>query len=218
MQPLMCNKSYNKAKWTLLLLGCSFLFAAGCNTAEKLPADSHVKVMHPWIFSPDFQKVVYKTNLLVYGNDLSGLTVIKKSDSSFRVVMMSEIGLKYFDMEFFRESDRLEVHHIINFLDRKPVIEMLENNFSLIFMMFPEKSKKDFYRDNSIKSMIMEIKYKRQKSQYAYDVNFGQVSKIFDKKGGRNLVITINLKDHLAPDIINFNQNNLNLRFEKLTQ
>jgi hypothetical protein len=31
-------------------------------------------------------------------------------------------------------------------------------------------------------------------------------------------VITINLKDHLAPDIINFNQNNLNLRFEKLIQ
>lgn len=192
------------------------IILSGCRTAEKLPADSQIKMSQPWVFSRDFQKAVYKTDMLVYGNELTGLTMIKRTSLSYRVVCMSEVGLKYFDIEFPKYADSIIVHHIINLLDHKPVIEMLENNYRLLFMIFPEKTTEKFFNDSRTKGMIKEYRYKGQKSRYTYDANFGMVKTIFDKKRGRNLSVNIKITDHLAPQTININQTNFNLRLERL--
>jgi hypothetical protein len=194
----------------------SILFSMGCNTSQRVPESSQIKVSDPWVFRYDFQKAVYKTDMRIYGNELSGITIIKKTSNNYRIVSMSEVGLKYFDIEFFGDGNEVNVHYMINFLDRKPVIEMLTNNFRSVFMTFPEKRKEKYYKDSMTKSMVKEIKYQGHKSRYVYDQNFGMVKTIHDKKKGTNLVISLQIKDNPSPETMNFNQNNLNMRFERI--
>ena len=210
---LKSGKITLKLRLTLISLAV-LMIVSGCRTAKKVPTNAGIKVSQPWVFSIDFQKAVFKTNMLVYGNELSGLTMIKKTGQSFRVVFMSEIGLKYSDMEF--SEDNIVVHHMISILDRKPVVEMLENNYRLLFMIFPKKTTEKYFSDSRTKGMIKENRYKRQKSRYTYDANFGMVKTIFDKNRGRNLSVFMKINDHLAPETININQTNLNLRLERL--
>ena len=215
MKNLLRNKSLSDL---LLVATVVFILGAtgGCRTAKKVPVDSQIKLSQPWIFGADFQKVLYKTNMMIYGNELSGLSLIKRKDKDFRVVFMSELGLKYFDMEFFTHNDSIKVHHLISLLDKKPVLDLLEDNFSLIFMLFPKKTKERLFQDPITESMVKEFKYKRNRSRYTYHKNFGQVSTIHKKHGGSNLVISLSSFDHLAPQTINFNQRNLSLRLEKI--
>ena len=215
MKNLMRNKSF---LYLLVVATIVFLSGAisGCRTAEKVLVDSQIKLSEPWIFSTDFQKAIYKTNMMIYGNELSGLTLIKKTGKNFRIVFMSEIGLKYYDMEFFTQNDSIKVHHVISILDKKPVLELLEDNFSLIFLMFPAKTKEQVYQDSMSQNMIKEFKHKRDRSRYTYNRNFGQVSTIRKKTGGSNLIISLNSFDHLAPQTINLNQRNLSLRLDKI--
>jgi outer membrane lipoprotein-sorting protein len=219
MKLIMNNSARNNSFFRLLvfaafLLGVSAL--SSCRTSEKVSGDAQIKVSQPWIFSADFQKALYKTNMMIFGNELSGLTLIKKTGKDFRVVFMSEIGLKYFDMEFFTKNDSIKIHHVISLLDRKPVLDLLENNLKLIFVVFPAKIKEHFYLDPTTKSMVKEIKHKGNKSLYSYDKNFGQVNTIRNKKRGTNQVISLRGFDNRSPQTININQRNLSLRLEKI--
>ena len=206
-----CSALNNHFKWLCLasILSVSLILNMACNTAERIPDDRLLKVSQPWVFSSDFQKALYKTDMLLYGRDLSGLTMIKKNKGSYRVVMVSEVGLKYFDLEFFTRDDSIAEHHVIGFLDRKTIVQMLEKNFSLVFMIFPEKKKERFYRDKLTKSMTKEIKFKRQKNSYVFNSAFGMVSMIYAEKSGGKRVVSADIRDHLSPQTINFNQKNL---------
>jgi hypothetical protein len=191
---------------------------AGCKTATKVSDTSQVKLTKPHVFSTDFQKGLYKTNMTVFGNELSGLTLIKKTGASYRVVFMSELGLKYFDMEFFTENDSVKVHQLTSFLDKGPVEKMMVNNYSLIFMTFAQHAKSKNYLDQTTNTMITEFRYKKQRIFYYYDKNFGQVSKINNTFGKNNLMVNLSNFDHLAPHNLNFNRPNLSMRLEMISQ
>ncbi len=143
MISLKRNKSYTSTLFIAVIM-MSMLFVHSCRTAHRVPDQANIKVSQPWVFSIDFQKAVYKTQMLVYGNELTGLTMIKETGSNYRVVFMSEIGLKYFDLEFSMHGDSVQNHYVINLLDRKQVLEMIETNYNLLFMRFPEKRSEKF--------------------------------------------------------------------------
>ena len=215
MNSLRCAKIIiNLVVATTLMLS---LFAVhACRTTGRVPVDTQIKLSQPWVFNVDFQKAIYKTNMMIYGKEITGLTIIKKTGSSFRLVFMSEIGLKYFDMEFFLENNRIVTHYIISVLNKKPVLKMLSDNFSLLFMIFPEKVSEEFYQDAMTNNMIKEYSSKGHRSKYIFDPNFGMASSIHYKNKGRNIIITVNITDNLAPQTINFNQPGFNLRMERL--
>lgn len=209
------NNGFNPVAGSIILIAVLLLLSQ-CNTAERVPANTQIKASQPWVFGPDFQKALYKTSMMVFGNEISGITIIKKTGRNYRVVMISEVGLKYFDMEFFGEDGSIKVHYVISLLDHKPVVEMLGNNYKLLFMIFPDKRKEKYYRDSMTKNMAKEIKYKGQKSRYNFNNNFGMVSTVYDKRRGNKLVIAVDIKDQPYPQTLNFNQRNLNLRLKIL--
>ncbi len=93
---------------------------------------SNIKV--PVVFASDFVKALYKTRIQIYGNELTGVTLIKKTDSTYRVVSMSEMGLKYFDFEFSDNSNREpKVHYIMKPLDKKLLVNMFLRDFDFLF-------------------------------------------------------------------------------------
>ena len=204
--------------FALIVIAGMIAFAAnGCKTSMKVPNDSGVKLSKPWVFSSDFKKAVYKTNVVIFGNELSGITLVKKTGKDYRVVFMSELGLKYFDMEFFGENDSVKVHQITSFLDKGPVEKMMTNNYRLIFMTFTNNVKSRNYLDQSTSAMIKEYRYKKKRIFYYYDKNFGQVARINNTFGKNNLMINISNYDHLSPHNINFNRPNLNMRLELIS-
>jgi hypothetical protein len=142
--------------------------------------------------------------------------MIKKTDSSYRVVCMSQIGFKYFDMEFFAYRDQTKIHYTADFLNKKMITDKLENFFYLIFMVFTENTVDRYYNDETQNSMVKEYKLRGEESRYYYDQNFGTVNSIRQKKGGAQLRIYIKSHDHRAPQTMNSNQEYLNLRFDRI--
>jgi hypothetical protein len=217
----MSNSVQNKFQLNSLLLVIVLITVFtidGCKTATKVSDTSQIKLGKLKIFSTDFQKGLYKTNMTVFGNELSGLTLIKKTGNNYRVVFMSELGLKYFDMEFFKENDSVKVHQITSFMNKGPVEKMMINNYRLIFMTLAQNAKSKNYLDKTTNTMIKEFRYKKQRIFYYYDKNFGQVSKINNTFGRNNLMVHLSNFDHLAPHNINFNRPNLSMRLEMISQ
>ena len=200
----------------VLLFLIAIIACSGCKTSTKVHADGNIKLSQPWIFNNDFKKAVYKTDLLLFGNELSGLSLIKKTGDDYRVVFMSEVGLKYLDMEFFGINDSVKIHHLIKLLDQGTVRKMLVNNYRLIFMTFLSQTKEVSYFDRTKKTMSKEYRYKKLRLFYTYDKNFGQVSHIDNTYGRNNLTINISNYTFSAPKNFNFNRPNLNMRMEML--
>jgi hypothetical protein len=85
-------------------------------------------------FKPVFKVALYKTEVDVTGNHLSGLLLIKRMpDSSLRMVFSNEIGFKFFDFEFKPNGD-FKVYSIIKKMNRKAVLKTLKKDFQLILM------------------------------------------------------------------------------------
>jgi phosphoribosylformylglycinamidine (FGAM) synthase PurS component len=82
-------------------------------------------------FSNPTMDYVYKANIRVYGNELTGIFIAKKiNDSTHRMVFTTEFGNKLLDFEI-SERDFI-VNSIVSELDRKILINTLVNDFRLL--------------------------------------------------------------------------------------
>lgn len=139
------------------------------------------------VFPQKFNKVVYDSEFNFYGRVITGLTIIKKTDSSYRFVSMSELGIKYFDIEFFQNKFLApKVHYIMDVLNKKPLIKRLTGDLSILFIN-PGNGEKIKLNENSVdilsngyiygvtSSEIREIKIKKclgsSKPLYMIDYN-----------------------------------------------
>jgi len=84
----------------------------------------------PYFLNPEMD-YVYKANITIYGNELSGIFIAKKiSDNTHRVVFTTEFGNKLLDFEI-SETD-FKVNSIVEELDRKILINTLKTDFRLL--------------------------------------------------------------------------------------
>ena len=91
---------------------------------------SKIEVENPY-FSNTNTDYVYKAKIDIYGKNFGGILIIKKTeDNSHRVVFMTEFGNKLFDFLF--ENDRVIKNFIIEELDKKFIVNTLQNDFKLL--------------------------------------------------------------------------------------
>lgn len=84
----------------------------------------------PYFSNPEMD-YVYKANITIYGNELSGIFIAKKiNDTTHRVVFTTEFGNKLLDFEI-SETD-FKVNSIVEELDRKILINTLKTDFKLL--------------------------------------------------------------------------------------
>ncbi|RAR71535.1 hypothetical protein [Flavobacterium aciduliphilum] len=82
-------------------------------------------------FSNPETDYVYKAHIEVYGNDLSGVFVVKKiNDSIHRVVLTTDFGNKLLDFEV-SETD-FKINYVVENLNKKIVINTLKKDFVLL--------------------------------------------------------------------------------------
>jgi len=106
----------------------------------------------PTIFNGKLSKSLYKANLKVMGNELSGVCLIKKlNETEFRLVFMSEIGMKYFDIgiDFNNKKPEFTVYYFVSVLDRGEVKQVLLNDIAALLNEYANNSKVFVFKHKS---------------------------------------------------------------------
>ena len=112
---------------SLILTSCSI------NSVVKeyapVPLEKTVYLV-PYFSNPTID-YVYKANISVYGNELTGIFIAKKiNDTTHRVVFTTEFGNKLLDFQI-SEND-FKINSIVDELDRKILINTLITDFRLV--------------------------------------------------------------------------------------
>ena len=130
------------SSFLFLLFGCSSVYKDLNKTTGDVYAINK--------FKPAITVALYKAQINVIGNYLSGLLLIKKMpDSSTRMVFSSEMGLTFFDFEFSKDG-AFKVYSILKKMDRKAVIKTLRKDFELILMQNLKMEQAYILKDSSL--------------------------------------------------------------------
>mgnify|MGYP000433413488 FL=1 len=82
-------------------------------------------------FSNQEKDYVYKAKINVYNNYFGGVFIVKKiADSNHRIVFTTEMGAKIFDFSFYK--DEFKVNYIIDELNKKILLNVLEKDFRVL--------------------------------------------------------------------------------------
>jgi hypothetical protein len=112
------------------MTGCSLALFPGYRPCSTTPASAP----ESW-FATDSGHFLFNTSIDIYKKHFSGLMVVKPLPAEhFRVVFLTEVGIKIFDMEFSADS-AAKVHYIMDAMNRKAMINTLDRDISLVLMM-----------------------------------------------------------------------------------
>lgn len=130
----VCNSVLGSLKGLPPLL---FLLLSSCSVSlfnGYQRNDAEVAVTPVSWFEADTGHFLFNTRIDLFRNHYSGIMVIKQvSPKTYRVVFITEVGLKIFDMEFFPDRE-VKVHFIMEAMNKKALIKTLSNDIGLILM------------------------------------------------------------------------------------
>jgi hypothetical protein len=112
----------------LLLGSCSFSLLNGYRHNGPYNGEQP-----PSWFRQDTGVSVFNTTIDMMKRHFSGLMVIKPlPDEAYRVVFITEVGLKIFDMEFNRRE--VIIHYFMQAMNKKALVKTLTRDIGLILM------------------------------------------------------------------------------------
>ena len=167
-----------------------FLSFISCKTFELKdvkPVSSSKKEVENLYFSSN-EDYVYKWQMEVYGNDITGILIIKKiSETTHRAVMTSDFGNKMIDFEI--SDNDFKLNYVLADLDKKLVINFLKNDFQELLkrkfsvnesfedtksiISLSKMGKKSYYlffdKENSLLTKIIYTKKNREKINFSFE-------------------------------------------------
>ncbi len=139
--------------------GCSFGLLKGYEKTEQ------VSIAPVSWFKTDSDHLLMNTTIDVMKNHFSGLMVIKSlNDSGYRVVFLTEVGLKIFDLEFV-PGEKVKVHYFMDALNKKILIRTLSSDLGLLLAQ-PETDKKPKVYESPANQKMVRYKHKRHRDYY----------------------------------------------------
>ena len=183
-----------RIKYLSLFLLCLFSIVLTMNLPScshkhykgfQLVSDADVYV--PAVFDSTFNKTTYLTRLKVLNHELSGITIIKKvkKTNTFHLVFMSQIGLKYFDLEvrMGKPSDWFKINYIMESLNKEFILEALQTDFQILFAKYPNTIEFHMYQhpENGLKEIT--VVSNKEVSSYLTDPVTQKATLIVLRKG-----------------------------------
>ena len=192
----------------LLLSSYLFLFIA-CSPVYRQMQATTGTITGLAKFKPAFSVALYKTDVDIVGNHLSGLLLIKKMpDSSTRMVFSNEMGFKFFDFEFTPDG-KFKVYSIIKKMNRKAVLKTLRKDFELILMERLDSAAVSVRTSNGLKYYIFP-----QARGYNYYITDSSGDKLvrLERASKRKTVVQAIMKDYIngMPDTIGISHKTFN--------
>jgi hypothetical protein len=201
-------------KSTILFLISFWVLLTSCatNTVVKdfktKPLDAKT-YSNPYFSNPE-KDYVYKANILVYGNELSGIFIAKKiNETTHRVVFTTEFGNKLLDIEI-SEND-FKINSIVDALNRKMLINTLKTDFRLLL-------KKQYVVNEQLEDQDYNVFKSEDKSKFNYlfiskkDNNLIKIVRTSERKEKINIIFTA--ENNTFAHNISIQHRNIKLKIE----
>ncbi|MGD0584137.1 MAG: hypothetical protein ABR974_14490 [Bacteroidales bacterium] len=109
--------------------------------------------VRPW-FTETTGHYLFQADIEFHKNHFSGIMVLKRTgEKSFRVVYMTELGMKVFDMEFF-EGGEAKVFYFLDAIDRKIILKTIKEDIGLALGNYPVKKRLKI-SENTLQNKIL---------------------------------------------------------------
>lgn len=201
-------------------LACSLilLVTLSCKTyqlTEVKPVQSSEKMVENLYFSSG-EDYVYKCQMDIYKNHVSGILIIKKlNETTHRVAMTSDFGNKLIDFEI-SEND-FKLNYVLPDLDKKIVINFLKNDFQQLL-------KRKYPVSESFENGHAKI-YLSKADNKAYYLFFnkenGMLKEIvYTKNNKEKIDFTFEAKKHIFADSLNLQHKDfkINIKLFQITE
>ena len=119
----------------LLLSSVCVLLLAACTPGHYGRLTSADKQAQPLqsIFGDNFTSFLFKTNITIYGKEVSGLLVTKQMQAhDYRVIFTTELGMKLFDFEF--KDSAFSLHYCVPQFNRPALLNTRKQDIETLLM------------------------------------------------------------------------------------
>jgi hypothetical protein len=145
----------NNGVWPAFLL---FMVMSACRRPYSQLATTTGSLDCVQKFKPRFVRALYKTEVAIFGKQLSGLLLLKTMpDSSVRAVFSSEMGFRFFDFEF-QQNGNFQVKYALPQLNKPLIVSILRKDFELILLQNLSKKEVAFLKDEKENHTIFKTK------------------------------------------------------------
>lgn len=204
-----------KSRILFLITSCiAVVFLVSCSSINLVQAYKTAPIeklvfQNTYFANPEID-YVYKANISIYDNELTGIFIAKKiNESTHRVVFTTEFGNKLLDFEI-SETD-FKINSIVKELDRKILINTLKNDFRLLL-------KKDFLVAAKYENATNRVYKNEDNKNYNYlftSITDGKLYKITQaSKTKEKINISFTSENNIFADKIIIQHYNLKLRIE----
>lgn len=199
-----------KLMMRFLLISTFFSLFLSCKSyqiPDAVETENTTSVIQNQYFSDESLDYVYKTHIEIYGNDMSGIFIVKRiNDSIHRMVLTTDFGNTLLDFEISEKT--FKVNHVFDQLDKKIIINTLRDDFRTLLQV-NNKVLKKYTRNN-------EIIYQAENNQYYYtDLITNKLSKIIKtNKRKEKVIFTFNSKKTTFAENISIQHHNIKLKIE----
>lgn len=200
------------------LISSFFLLLISCKTFQLADAklvNSDKSQLENNYFST-YDDRVYKCQIDVYKNDISGILIVKKlNETTHRVVLTSDFGNKLIDFEV-SEND-FKLNYVLPDLDKKIIINFLKKDFRILL-------KKDYLVSETFenKEFKIYISQKNKEKYYLFVDRKNQLLKkmIFTKNNKEKIDFSFYAKKHIFADSINLQHKDykINIKLFQITE
>lgn len=201
-----------------LAYSLTFILFVSCRTYKLTnvqPISASTKNVENLYFSSK-EDYVYKCQMDIYKNHVSGILIIKKIDATIhRVVLTSDFGNKLIDFEI-SEND-FKLNYVLPDLDKKIVINFLKNDFQqLLKQKYPVSE--SFENENS-RIYLSKID---NKAYYLFFNKDNHLLKqiVYTRNNKEKIDFTFDAKKHIFADSLNLQHKDfkINIKLFQITE
>jgi len=191
----------------LYLNSCSYGLLEGYRKTEQQVSITPVS----W-FKTDSDHQLMSTTIDVMKNHFTGLMVIKSlTNGGYRVVFLTEVGLKIFDMEFV-SGKPVQVYYFMDALNKDILVKTLSADLKLLLIQ-PQNDEKPVVYDSPSEMRMFKYKHQQKRNYYEVSASTGKPVKAYHVSGtSKKARIDYYSKDGVQIDSVNIVHYHVNLR------
>lgn len=157
------------------------------------------------------ESLVYKTMIKYKDKEFSSLTYLNAlNDSVFKIVLLSNFGNTLLEAEISR--DRFTVSNVISYLNRKPILKLLEGDWRILLGGNLKRSIPKLFTENS-QSTVFDFADGRTNNLYHYDPVAKSVTMIESYKGkSKKVLVSIDSMQDFQPEVFSIEHPSLHLK------
>lgn len=77
--------------------------------------------------------LLYRADFSFQGKAIGGLCILKHDGEKILGSVVNEFGIKAFDFTFFTESQKVRLHHVVDFMDKWYICKVIRKDLAFLF-------------------------------------------------------------------------------------